>query len=55
MTSTTSDDSDEPEHLPSLNRVFAVRMKNQYGPPVWRKSEIGDAESGADIKIHEQY
>ena len=26
---------------------------NQYGPPVWRKSEIGDAESGADIKVHE--
>ena len=30
---------------------------NQYGSPVWRKSEIeiGDAESGADIKIHEQH
>ena len=28
---------------------------NQYGPLVWKKSQIEDAESGADIKIREQY
>ena len=28
---------------------------NQYGPPVWKKSQIHDAESGAEIKSREQY
>ena len=28
---------------------------NVYGPPVWKKSQIGDAESDADTKIREQY
>ena len=27
---------------------------NQYCPPVWKKSQIGYAESEADIKIREQ-
>ena len=28
---------------------------NQCGPPVWKKSQVEDAESGADIKIRERY
>ena len=27
---------------------------NQYGPPVWKKSQIGYAESETDVKIREQ-
>ena len=28
---------------------------NLYGPPVWKKSQVGDAESGADFKLREQH
>ena len=29
--------------------ISSLISPNQYGPPVWRKSQIGDAEPGADI------
>ena len=37
--------------------LFSImeQSPNQYDPPVWRKSQIGDAESGADIERSEQY
>ena len=28
---------------------------NQYSPPVWKKFQAEDGESGADIKICERY
>ena len=37
--------------------VYCVNIYffDMYGPPFWRKPELGDAESGADIKKREQY
>ena len=29
--------------------IYKLRAPFIHGPPVWRKSQIGDAESGADI------
>ena len=33
--------------------MLVGNFPNQYGPPVWKKSQIEDAESGADIKMRE--